>query len=138
VLYATIYCVETKGETAMKKMIICGIAAALVAGCSEKKEEIKVFEVPCEKVVAFEQGDMIVKCPIAESLTVIQSQTPTAQFVQGGDFNYADAVADAEHIYVNVIPAGSYEWASKTEYRIMVKEPNFEGDAMWAVAVVTE
>ena len=122
----------------MKKIIMCGIAAALVAGCSEKKEEIKVFEVPCEKVVAFEQGDMIVKCPGTEILTTLQSQTPNAKFVQGGDFNYADAVADAEHIYVNVIPAGSYEWASKTEYRIMVKEPNFEGDAMWAVAVVTE
>ena len=134
------YCIETKGEPTMKKMIVCGIAAALVAGCSEKTktEEVKVFDVSCEKVVAFEQGDMIVKCPVVDALTVIQSQTPNAKFVQGGDFDFAAAVADAEHVYVNVVPAGSYEWAPKTEYRILVKEPNFEGDAMWAVSVVTE
>ncbi len=124
----------------MKKMIVCGIAAALVAGCSDKPktEEVKVFDVACEKVMAFEQGDMIVKCPVVDALTVIQAQEANAKFVQGGDLNLAEMAADAEHIYVNVVPAGSYEWATKPEYRIMVKEPNFEGEAMWAVSVVTE
>lgn len=123
----------------MKKMFVCGIAAALVAGCSEKPktEEVKVFDVACEKVMAFEQGDMIVKCPVVDALTVIQAQEANAKFVRGGDFDFAAAVADAEHVYVNIIPAGAYEWAPKTEYRIMVKEPNFEADA-WAVSVVTE
>jgi len=123
----------------MKKMFVCGIAAALVAGCSEKPktEEVKVFDVACEKVAAFEQGDMIVKCPVVDALTVIQTQAPTAKFVQAGDLVLADMAADAEHVYVNVIPAGAYEWATKPEYRIMVKEPNFEADA-WAVSVVTE
>jgi hypothetical protein len=123
----------------MKKMFVCGTALALLAGCSEKPktEEVKVFDVACEKVVAFEQGDMIVKCPITDALATVQAQAPTAKFVQGGDLNFADLAADAEHIYVNVIPAGAYEWATKLEYRILVKEPNFEGEA-WAVSVVTE
>ena len=124
----------------MKKMIVCGIAAALLAGCSEKpkNEEVKVFDVACEKVTVFEEGDMIVKCPVTEILTTLQSQTANSKFLKGGDFDFAAAVADAEHIYVNIIPAGSYDWATKTEYRIMIKEPNFENDSLWSVSVVSE
>ena len=122
----------------MKKLFVCGAAVAMLAGCSSKPETVQVFDADCEKVATFEQGDMIVKCPVVESLATIQAQEPKAKFVQGGDFDFATAVADTDHIYVNIIPAGSYEWAEKLEYRIMVKEPNFEGDAMWAVSVIAE
>lgn len=122
----------------MKKLFICSAAVAMLAGCSSKPETVPVFDANCEKVAVFEQGDMIVKCPVIESLAAIQAQEPTAKFVQGGEVDFVAAAADAEHIYVNVIPAGAYEWAEKLEYRVMVKEPNFEGDAMWAVSVVVE
>ena len=121
----------------MKKLFVCGAAVAMLAGCSSKPETVQVFDADCEKVATFEQGDMIVKCPVVEGLSVIQAQEANAKFVQGGDLNLNEMAADAEHIYVNVIPAGSYEWAAKPEYRVMVKEPNFEGEA-WAVSVVTE
>ena len=124
----------------MKKLFVCGTALALLAGCSDKPkvEEVKVLDATCEKVVAFAEGDMIVKCPIVESLVALQTQTPNAKFVQGGEFNFADAAADAEHIYINVIPVNAYEWATKPEYRVLIKEPNFEGDSMWAVRVITD
>ena len=91
-----------------------------------------------KKVAVFEQGDMIVKCPMNETLASLQEQTPNGMFVQDGDFNFADAVADAEHIYVNVIPAGSYDWAEKTEYRILVKNPNFDEGSFWTVSVLVQ
>ena len=123
----------------MKKILVCGAVVAAVAGCSAKKtDEVKVFDASCEKVVAFDQGDMIVKCPTNETLASLQEQTPNGRFVQGGEFNFADAVADADHVYVNIIPAGSYDWAEKTEYRILVKNPNFDEGALWTVSVLVK
>lgn len=124
----------------MKKLFVCGVAAALIAGCSEKPKdtEVKILDTSCEKVLTFEQGDFIAKCPVSTALEMLQSQAPNARFVQAGDLNLADLVADTDHVYVDVIPAGAYDWAEKLEYRVMVKEPNFEGDAMWAVAVISE
>ena len=123
----------------MKKILIYGVAVAAIAGCSTKEEtkEVKVFDASCEKVAVFEQGDMIVKCPTNETLSSLQDQTPTGIFVPHDNFNVSELAADAEHVYVNVIPAGAYEWAPNTQYRVMVKEPNFEAEA-WAVSVVTE
>lgn len=124
----------------MKKILICGAAIAAIAGCSAKEEtnDVKIFDASCEKVATFEQGDMIVKCPTNETLASLQEQTPTGMFVQGEGFDFAAAAADAEHVYVNVIPAGAYDWAAKTEYRIMVKNPNFEEGSFWTVSVLAE
>lgn len=124
----------------MKKILVYGVAIAAIAGCSAKEETdgVKVLDATCEKVVVFEQGDMIVKCPTNDVLSSLQEQTPTGMFVQGGDFNFADAAADTEHVYVNVIPAGSYEWAAQKEYRILVKNPNFDEGSLWTVSVIVE
>lgn len=125
----------------MKKILIYGAAVAAIAGCSAKEEQtngVKVFNTSCEKVVVFDQGDMIVKCPTNETFASLQAQTPTGMFVQGGDFDYAAAAADTEHVYVNVIPAGSYEWAAQTEYRILVQNPNFDEGSLWTVSVIVE
>ena len=124
----------------MRKILIYGAAIAAIAGCSAKEEtnDVKIFDASCEKVATFEQGDMIVKCPVNETLASLQEQTPTGMFVQGEGFDFAAAAADAEHVYVNVIPAGAYDWAAKTEYRIMVKNPNFEEGSFWTVSVLAE
>ncbi|MBP5485443.1 MAG: hypothetical protein J6Y07_01930 [Alphaproteobacteria bacterium] len=122
----------------MKKLLICGAAVAAIAACSAKTEEIKVFDASCEKIIAFEQGDMIVKCPITETLASLQGQTPTGMFVQGGDLNIAELATDAEHVYVNVIPAGAYEWAAQKEYRVMVKNPTIDGEAFYTVSALVE
>ena len=124
----------------MKKLLIYGAAIAAIAGCSTKEEtkEVKVFDASCEKVAVFEQGDMIVKCPINETLSSLQDQTPTGMFVQGEGFDFASAAADAEHVYVNVIPAGAYEWATYKEYRIMVKNPVMDENSLYTVSVVVQ
>lgn len=124
----------------MKKLLIYGAAIAAIAGCSEKKadEGVKVFDATCEKVVVFEQGDMIVKCPVNETLASLQDQTPTGIFVPHDNYNVSEVAADAEHIYVNVIPAGSYEWAENKEYRIMVKNPVVDGESLYTVSVVVQ
>lgn len=121
----------------MKKLLFCGAAAAIIAGCGTKTETVQVMDATCDKVITFEQGDMIVKCPITEGLTMIQAQPANSKFVQGQGFDFTNAIADAEHVYVNVIPAGSYDFADKTQYRVMVRDANMEADA-WAVALVIE
>jgi hypothetical protein len=124
----------------MKKILIYGVAVAAIAGCSAKEEtkEVKVFDASCEKVAVFEQGDMIVKCPINETLSSLQDQTPTGIFVPHDNFNVSELAADAEHVYVNVIPAGAYEWATYKEYRIMVKNPVMDEDSLYTVSVVVQ
>ena len=123
----------------MKKITLCGLAAiALVAtGCSKSNDTVEVFGEKCVKVAQFEQGDYIAKCPVAESLVAIQSQTPNSMFVQGGE-DIQKYVADTDSIYVNVIPVGTYDWAQKNEYRIMAKNPVMDGNTMWAVSVTVE
>ena len=124
----------------MKKILIYGVAVAAIAGCSAKEEttEVKVFDASCEKVAVFEQGDMIVKCPINETLSSLQDQTPTGIFVPHDNFNVSELAADAEHVYVNVIPAGAYEWATYKEYRIMVKNPVMDENSLYTVSVVVQ
>ena len=124
----------------MKKITLCGLAAiALVAaGCSKSSDKVEVLGEKCDNVVTFEQGDSIVKCPASENLAAIQAQAPNAMFVQAGELNLVELGADAEHVYVNVIPAGSYDWAQKNEYRVMVKNPTIDGTSMWAVSVMAE
>ena len=100
----------------MKKIIVCGIAAALVAGCSDKPktEEVKVFDVACEKVAAFEQGDMIVKCPVTEGLTAIQAQEANAKFEAGTLFE-GELKATAETITNTCLTRLALEKAGITE-----------------------
>lgn len=124
----------------MKKILIYGVAVAAIAGCSASEEttEVKVFDVSCEKVTVFEQGDMIVKCPINETLSSLQDQTPTGIFVPHDNFNVSELAEDAEHVYVNIIPAGAYEWATYEEYRIMVKNPVMDENSLYTVSVVIQ
>ncbi|MBQ6027736.1 MAG: hypothetical protein IJL21_04275 [Alphaproteobacteria bacterium] len=124
----------------MKKILIYGVAVAAIAGCSTKEEtkEVKVFDASCEKVAVFEQGDMIVKCPTNETFASLQEQTPTGIFVPHDNFNVSELAADAEHVYVNVIPAGAYEWATYKEYRIMVKNPVMDENSLYTVSVVVQ
>ena len=123
----------------MKKMLIYGAAIAAIAGCSsDKTEEIKVFDAPCEKVAVFAQGDMIVKCANNEILAALQEQVPNGKFVQSGESNLAEFANDAEYVYVNIIPAGAYDWAAQKEYRIMVKNPDTSGNAFYTVSVLAQ
>lgn len=126
----------------MKKILIASALIASLTACSnaEPEEPIEVLDATCEKVQTFEQGDMIVKCPITEQLVDAQSNAADSKFVQGGDgeANVIELAKDPEHIYVNVIPAGAYEWAEKTQYRVLVKEPVFEEGKLWSVSVIAD
>ena len=99
---------------------------------------LSVLDANCETIATFAQGDTIVKCPITEQLQALQEKEPDSMFVQGGDLNLQELATDAEHIYVNVVPAGSYDWAEKTQYRVLVKNPVFEEGKMTTVSVIAE
>ncbi|MBO7559792.1 MAG: hypothetical protein J6T27_01390 [Alphaproteobacteria bacterium] len=124
----------------MKKILIYGAAIAAIAGCSAKEEttDVKVFDASCEKVAVFEQGDMIVKCPTNETFASLQEQEANGMFVPHDDFNVSELAEDAENVYVNVIPAGAYDWAVQKEYRIMVKNPTLDGTSFYTVSVVVQ
>ena len=129
-----------KEKPSMKKILIYGAAIAAIAGCSAKEEttDVKVFDASCEKVAVFEQGDMIVKCPTNETFASLQEQEANGMFVQTGELDLAVLAADAENVYVNVIPAGAYDWAVQKEYRIMVKNPTLDGTSFYTVSVVVQ
>ena len=117
----------------MKKLVFCGAAAAILAGCSAKEEQVPVMDAICDKVQTFEAGDMIVKCPVTMGLDGIRSQPANSQFVNGGDLPLAEFAADAEHIYVNVIPAGVFDGVTYTEYRVMAKDADLNAER-WSVS----
>jgi hypothetical protein len=85
-----------------------------------------VMGTECEVVAEFEQST-VVKCAVTPELVAIQAETPTAMFVEGAPETYVDA----EHIFVNIVPNECGE--GTTGYRVMVKEPVFDGVAMYAV-----
>ena len=119
----------------MKKLLFCGAAAAILAGCSAREETVPVIDAQCEKLATFEAGDMIVKCPLAEGLVAMQAQQVSGKFIQGGDLPLAEFAADAEHVYVNVVPLKSEDGKDiGTEYRIMAKNADLNADA-WAVII---
>ena len=111
----------------MKKYVFMGFAAAILAGCGNKTETF--LGVECEKVATGERGDYVLKCPITQETTMIQSQEPNAMFAS---VNPAEYAADKEHTYVNIVPNDCGE--NTAGYRVLVKEPVFDGTTMYAVS----
>jgi len=103
-----------------------GFAAAILAGCGSKTESFLGIE--CEKIAKGDAGDYVLKCPVTDELTMVQSQEPNAMFKSINPTEYA---ADVEHIYINVVPNDCDEGTSG--YRILAKEPVFDGETMYAV-----
>ena len=120
----------------MKKYMLVGFAAAILAGCSSNESKTETFMgVECENIATGELGDYVLKCPIAQELEAVQAQEANAMFISGRDnyyhgFNVFEA--DVEHIYVNVVPNDCGD--NTVGYRVMVKEPVFDGETMYAVA----
>lgn len=111
----------------MKKYMFVGFAAAILAGCGEKTETFVGAE--CEKIAKGANGEYVLKCPITEELTMVQQQEANARFA---GIDPAPYVADAEHIYVDVVPNDCGEKTSG--YRILVKEPVFDEESLYAVS----
>lgn len=110
----------------MKKYMFVGFAAAVLAGCGSKTESFLGIE--CERIAKGESGDYVLKCPATDELKMVQSQEPNAMFASANPTEYA---GDVEHIYINVVPNDCGEDANG--YRILAKEPVFDGEAMYAV-----
>lgn len=122
----------------MKKLIFCGAAAAIIAGCSSKDEPIVVFDAQCEQVAKFDSGNMIVKCPVTRILGMAQQKDPNNTFSQWGDLPLAEFAADTEHAYVDVVPAGTAEGPmGRKQFRVMVPGADVTSDR-WAVAILAE
>ena len=113
----------------MKKLLILPVVLGVAACGSEEVKTMTVMGTECEVVKAFETST-IVKCPVVAELATIQAEAPTAMFIEFGDLAH-EQFADAEHIFVNIVPNECGE--GTTGYRVMVKEPVFDGVAMYAV-----
>ena len=122
----------------MKKLLFCGAAAAIIAGCSSRDEPVTVFDATCEKVTKFDAGDMIVKCPMTPIMATIQSQKPNSRFLQTDGLPLQDFANDAEHIYVDVIPVGTYEGQlPHVQYRVLLTGADVTAEK-WAVALIAD
>lgn len=118
----------------MKKYVLVGFAAAILAGCDSNAEieTTSFMGVECEKVATGEQSDYVVKCPVTPELEEIQAQEANAMFMSGLDYyDFNGYAADVEHIYVNVVQNDCGD--DTVGYRVMVKEPVFDGETMYAV-----
>ena len=113
----------------MKKLLILPVVLGVAACGSEEVKTMTVMGTECEVVRAFD-ASTVVKCAVTPELVAIQAEAPTAMFKEFGDLA-PEQFADAEHIFVNIVPNGCGE--GTTGYRVMVKEPVFDGVAMYAV-----
>ena len=113
----------------MKKLLILPVVLGVAACGSEEVKTMTVMGAECEVVKAFD-ASTIVKCVATPELVAIQAETPNAMFIEFGDLAL-EQFTDAEHIFVNIVPNGCGE--GTTGYRVMVKEPVFDGVAMYAV-----
>jgi hypothetical protein len=114
----------------MKKLLILPVVLGVAACGSEEVKTMTVMGTECEVVKAFD-ASTIVKCATTPELVAIQAETPNAMFVNKIGGIAPEQFADAEHIFVNIVPNQCGE--GKTGYRVMVKEPVFDGVAMHAV-----
>ena len=115
----------------MKKYLFIGAIAAALTGCGDKVNTVTVLDAECKQVITGERGDVLVKCPITEQLTAFQSETPSAMFLSIDPTTLLEL--DAEHIYVNVIPAGVFDGVTYTEYRVMAKDADLNAER-WSVS----
>lgn len=112
----------------MKKLLLILPVVALAA-CSQEKTLVS----GCEKVVTSETGGDIYKCPMSEELAAIQAMEANAMFNTLEGLDAAAVAADAENVYVNIY--GTCEQEGQVAYRVMVKNPVFDGNTMYAVEV---
>ncbi len=118
-----------KGENMKKIAFLLPVIA--LAACGQEAKKTLVSD--CEQISAGEQGDTLVKCPMTEELAAIQAMEANSMFLSAT----ADLVAlaaDAENVYVNV-NAGACDVEGQVQYRVMVKNPTIDGEAMYAVAI---
>lgn len=120
----------------MKKLFLLPVLCALTA-CGSNTDTVVVMGQNCEKVAVGERGDMLVKCPVVEELVAIRNGTPNAMFlsVNADMVNLEEIAADGEHIYVDVVPAGTFEGQASECYRVLAAQPVFDGVAMYATQV---
>ena len=111
--------------------MFAGFAAAVLAGCGGESNKVTVLDAQCEVVAKSEQGSSVVKCPVTEQLTEIQGKEANSMFMYNYEpYNINDAAADTENVYVEVLNV------EQPTYRVMVKNPVLDGNAMYAVEYI--
>lgn len=118
----------------MKKLLILPLVC--LAACSSDNT-VDVFGQKCEKIATGERGDFLVKCPVSPELDSIRAADKNAMFLSV-NANFEEIAADAEHIYVNVVPAGTFEGVSVNCYRVLGTDPVFDGEAVYATEVCVQ
>lgn len=115
----------------MKKLFILPVLCLAACGSDNT---VDIFGQKCEKIATGERGDFIVKCPVSPELDSIRGADKNTMFLSAQP-DMAAIAADAEHIYVNVIPAGTFEEITGVCYRVMAAEPVLDGETMYATEV---
>lgn len=121
----------------MKKLLVLPmLCGALLAGCSSDNS-VEVLGQKCEKIATGDRGDFLAKCPVAPEMDAVRNAGKNSMFlsVNADKINFDEIVADTEHVYVNVIPAGTVEGVDVACYRFLGVNPTIDGDAMYAVEV---
>ena len=120
----------------MKKLLVLSVVGLSLAACGSENT-VDVFGQKCEKIITGERGDFVAKCPVSPELESIRSADKNAMFlsVNADVVSLEEMAADAEHIYVNVVPAGTFEEVEVNCYRVMAAEPVLDGEAMYATEV---
>lgn len=121
----------------MKKMLVLPVlCGALLAGCS-KDNTVEILGQKCEKIATGAQGDFLVKCPVIPELDAVRNADKNSMFVSAGKdtVDLAEIAADTENVYVDVVPAGTFENVTVTCYRVLGVNPTIDGESMYAVEV---
>lgn len=118
----------------MKKVFVLPmLCGALLAACGTKDNSVEVLGQKCEKVATGERGDFVAKCPVTPEFDAIRNAAKNAMFVSVSPSE--EAIADAENVYVNVVPAGTFENINGTCYRFLGVGQVLDGETMYAVEV---
>jgi len=127
--------IKTKKEKHnMKKLFVLPmLCGALLAGCSSEDKSVEVLGQKCEKIETGKNGDYLVKCPVVPELDAIRNAEKNAMFVSV--VPSAEVIADVENIYIDVVPAGTFENVNVNCYRVLGANPTVDGEAMYAVEV---
>ena len=113
----------------MKKLLLILPVVALAACGSEQKTLVS----GCEKILSNEVAGDVYKCPMSEDLAAIQALEANAMFKTTDGLDVAAIAADTENVYINVFAEDKCPAEGQVWYRVMVKNPTFDGKAMYAV-----
>ena len=117
----------------MKKLLLLPLlVVGFVSGASA--DMVDVLGVSCEVVaVGDKSASQLAKCPIVPELEMVQKEMANVMFLEDNfnGQNFKTFVNEKDFIWVNVIVEGCGQ--GSMSYRILVKDPVFDGKTLYAI-----